>query len=73
MPEYYLTLRHSKNPSEKREQSNIRCTFYRRGGKFDFQGIAVRADDFSTPCTGLYVQSENQAFPGIIAAIPFVA
>ena len=73
MPEYYLTLRHSKNPGEECEQSSIRCTFHRRGGKFDFQGIAVRADDFSTPRTGLYVQSENQAFPGIIAAIPFVA
>jgi len=73
LPEYYLTLRHSKNSGEECEQSGIRCTFHRRGGKFDFQGIAMRADDFSTPCTGLYVQGENQAFPGIIAAIPFVA
>jgi len=73
LPEYYLTLRHSKNLSEKGEQSSIRGTFHRRGGKFDFQGTAVRADDFSTPCPRLYVQSENQAFPGIIAAIPFVA
>ena len=73
MPEYYLTLRHSKNPSEECKQSSIRGTFYPWGGKFDFQGIAVRADDFSTPRTGLYVQSENQALPGIIAAIPFVA
>ena len=73
MPEYYLTLRHSKNPSEECEQSSIRGTFHRRSGKFDFQGIAVRADDFSTLGTGLYMQSEDQAFPGIIAAIPSVA
>ena len=73
MPEYYLPLRHSKSLSKKGEQSSIRSTFYRGGGKFDFQGTTVQPDDFSTPCPRLYVQSENQAFPGIIAAIPFAA
>lgn len=57
---HHLPLWHAKNIGKKFHQSDIRCAFYRGGGKSDFQRVALQTNCFGTFRARLYIQGQGK-------------
>jgi hypothetical protein len=68
--EYHLTLRHAKYLGQKPHQRGVSRPFYWRGGKPDFQRIAMQSHYFGSFRAGLYVQNEGKPSTAVTAPAP---